>query len=387
MKCAAIRAMTLLAVLAFVVSPALAVDEKTDAAAKQAIAKGVDFLRQTQAADGSWSSKSGPAITALVLTALLDQPDIDAKDPTAAKALKYILSKQKPDGGIHDGILANYNTSIALSALTRAKDEPGVAEVIKKGEAFIRTLQWTRQTDPQGNTIDQDHPFFGGVGYGKHGRPDGSNTQFFVQALYDMGCDCKDPAIVNAINFFTHLQGTSANKVNGDKIVQDGGSIYATSINKNHIGVPQSMASPEMIDEGKAGRPVSGLRTYGSMTYAMFKSYVYAELPADDQRVKDAVKWASNNYEINHNPGMPEHIKYQGYYYYLVTMARALDAWNKPLMSPDGKELNWRRDVIVRLADAQRKDGSWLNEADRWLEGDPNLVSAYALIAITQARR
>jgi squalene cyclase len=368
-------------------APVRAVDDQHWSQGKQAIAKGVAFLRKAQAEDGSWSAKVGPGPTALVLSALIDQPDIDAKDPAVRKAIEYLLKKQTLDGGIYDTILANYNTSICLSALARVKGEPGVAEAIKKGEAFLRTLQWTNQTDPQGHPVDKDHPFYGGVGYGGHGRPDGSNTQFFVQALVDVGCDCNDPAIQRAVAFFSELQGSSANKKYGDKIVQDGGAIYATSLDKDHIGVPESSASPELIDEGKAGRPVSGLRTYGAMTYAMFKTYVYAQLPRDDVRVQDAVKWIRNNYAVDHNPGMPKGQEYQGLYYYLVAMARALDAWHSDLTTADGKKINWDNDMIAQLVKMQREDGSWLNESDRWREGDPNLVTAYAIIALTHAMR
>ena len=35
-----------------------------------------------------------------------------------------------------------------------------------------------------------------------------------------------------------------------------------------------------------------------------------------------------------------------------------------------------------KLASLQQKNGSWINEADRWYEGDPNLVTAYCLIAL-----
>ena len=34
----------------------------------------------------------------------------------------------------------------------------------------------------------------------------------------------------------------------------------------------------------------------------------------------------------------------------------------------------------------QRADGSWLNETDRWMEGDPNLVTGYALMALSHCR-
>ncbi len=383
---------------------ALAADDAAVAKrGQQTINKAVAFLRKTQAADGSWSAQSGPAITALVLTGLLDQPNIDANDPTARKAIEYLLRKQRNDGGIHDGILGNYNTSISISALSRIVPDPHkppsdptalqkrVAAAMLKAERYVRKLQYQSGVDEQGRPITENHPHFGGVGYGKHGRPDGSNTQMFVQALIDMNIDCKDPAVLRAVGFMNQLQGSSTNKRFGKQIQPDGGAIYAPSINKDHIGIPQSQASQDMIDEGKAGRPVSNLRTYGSMTYAMFKTYIHAQLEPGDKRVTDAVKWLQRNYTVSHNPGMPEERKMQGHYYYLVTMARALDAWHslrdRHLTDAAGKRIRWDHDMVNLFAKMQRADGSFINEADRWLEGDPNLVTGYAVIAMTQAMR
>ena len=367
--------------------PAAALDDEHWKKANQTIGRGIEFLRSTQNNDGSWSPRPGPAVTALVVTAMLDHPQISADDPAVRRAINHLLARQRDDGGIYDQILPNYNTAICLSALSRVRDKPAVAAAIRKAEAFMRSLQWTDQTDPQGKRIDTTHPFFGGVGYGKHGRPDGSNTQIFVQALGDLGCDCDDPAMQNAVAFFTMLQGTEANRLLGEKIRPNGGAIYATSIDKDHIGVGQSMASPELIDEAKAGRSVSGLRTYGSMTYAMFKTYIYAQLPRDDPRVTDAVEWIRHNYTVAHNPGMPEKLKHHGYYYYLVTMARALGAWGTDLEDAKGQPIQWDTDLVNRLAHLQRPDGSWTNPADRWMEGDPNLVTTYALLALTETAR
>ena len=53
---------------------------------------------------------------------------------------------------------------------------------------YLHTLQWQiGMIDPQGNKITKDHPYYGGVGYGKHGRPDLSNTQLMIEALHESG--------------------------------------------------------------------------------------------------------------------------------------------------------------------------------------------------------
>ncbi len=382
-----------LVALLLVAAPGHALDDAHWQKAKQTIDRGIAYLRSTQNEDGSWSPAAGPAITAMAMQAMLDH-GVSPDDPAVRKALDYILSRQKEDGGIHDGLLQNYNTSICLSALSRLSDNPRVAPVIRRAQDYLRNLQWANQRDEKGQPIDENHPFYGGAGYGNHGRPDLSNTQIMLQALHDSGIDCNDPAFQRAMVFITRCQGVPQNDKFADQIVQDGGFIYATSINKDHVGVPQSMASPELVDEALAGRPVSGLRTYGSMTYAGFKSYLYAELDRDDPRVVAAFNWIRDNYSLDHNPGMrdnpntPMPEQKQGLYYYYLTFARALKAWGEPRITlTSGEERDWGNDLVDTLTAAQRPDGSWLNEADRWSEGDPNLVTAYALLALTETLR
>lgn len=367
-------------------TPAHALDREHRAKAEAAIDRGIAYLRTMQNEDGSWSPKVGPAITGLVLTGMLNEADIAPEDPQAAKAIDYILAQANEDGTISTGFLDNYNTAICVSALTRVEGDSRVAEVLDKARLALRTLQWNGQKDPEGNVVDEDHPWYGGAGYGGSGRPDMSNTQFLIQAMYDLGVDCNDPVFQRALVFVSRTQGYPGNDLFADKIVNDGGFIYSTSINKDSIGVPESKASPDMIDEGKAGRPVSGLRTYGSITYAGFKSYVYAQLPPDDPRVEMARDWISKNYTLDRNPGMPEELKNHGLYYMYLTLSRALDADGITFITePDGTQHNWANDLIAKLDELQREDGSWQNTADRWMEDNPVLVTAYCVIALQHA--
>ena len=55
------------------------------------------------------------------------------------------------------------------------------------------------------------------------------------------------------------------------------------------------------------------------------------------------------------------------------------------IATADGERHDWANDVIDALAERQREDGSWVNKIDRWREGDPNLVTGYALIALQKA--
>jgi len=380
--------------------PAAAVDDVQWRAANESIERGVAYLRTQQADDGSWVAEVGPAVTGLVLTAMLDRPDIGPDDPDAAQAIQYILSQAQEDGSIRngpDGILASYNTAICLSALARVGNDPQVAEVIRKGQDFLRGSQWIiGMTDPNGDVIDENHPYVGGFGYSGHGRPDLSNTQIALQAMHDTGVDCDDEVFQRALVFLNRLQATEANVENADRMAElDGGFIYAPSISNELIDQLESKANPTEMNEAANGVPVSNLRTYGSMTYAGFKSLLFANLDRDDPRVQAALGWIANNYELDHNPGMPEAIQLQGLYYYYLTMARAMNAYGSSTIQvnvaqPEGsteepttEQRDWANDLIRTITALQAENGSWANtEAGRWMEDNPVLVTAYSVIAL-----
>ncbi|MCE9590566.1 MAG: terpene cyclase/mutase family protein [Planctomycetes bacterium] len=382
------RALTLVVMVCVMLAgalPVLALDKDRQDRAIAAAQKAVEYLKTKQGADGSWSPQPGPAITALVVRGLLMSPGFNAKDQSISLGVAYILSKARPDGGIHGGILENYNTAISLSALALVRDHPGVPEKIKAAQDYLRNLQWAGQADPAGKPIDESHPFYGGAGYGREGRPDMSNTQIMLEGLADSGMDCKDPAFQRAMVFISRCQGSSTNKMYGARIANDGGFIYATSQGKDKIGTLESKAGEVKMEDG-----TTRLATYGSMTYAGFKSYLYAQLPRDDSRVVEAFGWIQHNYTLDENPGLPraENKNMQGYYYYLLTFSRALDAWGQQTIKlSNGSERDWAADLIDKLTATQNPDGSWTNKADRWMEGDPTLTTAYALIAIEHALR
>jgi squalene-hopene/tetraprenyl-beta-curcumene cyclase len=116
------------------------------------------------------------------------------------------------------------------------------------------------------------------------------------------------------------------------------------------------------------------------MTYAGLKSMIYAGLDRDDERVKAAFEWIQKYYNLEENPGM----KQQGLYYYYQTFAKTLSVMEVDTIEDTlGRKHDWRTELTAKLAELQKSNGSWINEADRWYEGDPNLVTAYSLIALS----
>jgi squalene-hopene/tetraprenyl-beta-curcumene cyclase len=401
---------------------ASATDAEHKAKAAAMIDKAVAWLKTQQDAEsGGWSIPQAPepeaaapgeaapppppphlpAITGLVLTGMLLDPKADMNDRAIAGGVKYLLNHQQPDGGIYDRMLPSYNTSIGVSALSRV-DTPRANEAVQKGVEFLRKLQWGEQASPEvgaseaAKPVERDHPFYGGVGYGRHGRPDNSNMNQFMQALQDAGVSSDDEAVKRALVFLERTQMLDeVNEMTYADGSRQGGFVYATVENAQSVDgrAGQSMAgtTEETLDDGTK---VSRLRAYGSMTYAGFKSYIYADMPRDDVRVKAALGWIQRHYTVEENPGMGT----DGLYYYYVTFARALDAFGPDTIdivkdakgtsfdSPGTAESRvWGNDLIDRLAALQNDDGSFRSVDDRWMENNPVLITAYAVIALRHA--
>ncbi len=335
---------------------------------KTLAARGIEYLRvQGQADDGSFSSKTGVGPTGLVAAALLSV-DVPAEDPVVAKALAYLEKNVKPDGGIYaEGSRhQNYDTCIAMVAFSRANKDGKYNKLIGDCEKFVKQQQWDG-----GEGKEPSDPFYGGAGYGSKARPDLSNTSFMIDALHELGRGGDDEAIQRALTFVTrcqNLEGPQNNTPAATK-VNDGGFFYTTA------NGGESMAGTE---------PDGGLRSYGSMTYAGLKSMIYAGVSKDDPRVKAAVSFLQKNYSVDTNPGMGQ----AGHFYYLQTMSKALKAFGVDnFADATGKSHAWREEVIGKLAALQQPNGSWVNPEVRWMEGDPNLVTAYALLTLSNCKK
>jgi squalene-hopene/tetraprenyl-beta-curcumene cyclase len=339
-----------------------------DAALHQkTVRAGLDFLVQGQSReDGSFSKHLGPAVTAMCAYAMM-QNGVSPERPEVSTALVYVESFVQPDGGIYPegSNLRNYETSIAVMCFQLANKNGKYDDKIAKAVTFLKSLQWD---DAEGHPLSSN--FFGGQGYGSGKRPDASNTSFYLDALNAVGEDANSTAVRNATIFMSRCQNLpSAHNTLG----------YAAVVTAEDKGGFIYSAAGE--GESKAGKtPEGGLRSYASMTYAGLKSFLHAGLNKDDIRVQAALDWIRRNYDLKSNPGMGE----QGLFYYYHVFAKALSTLNeRQFVDASGKAHNWRAELTAELASRQKTDGSWVNATDRWYEGDPNLVTCYALMALS----
>jgi squalene-hopene/tetraprenyl-beta-curcumene cyclase len=338
----------------------------TPEAVRESVAQASAFLASIQAADGSFGADIGPAVTGLAVTALVrsgTSPDSEV----VQRGVESLLAFRQPDGGICNpgSPVANYETSIALLALAACNADGRYDDEIAAAAAFARRLQWD-----DGEDKDESDAAYGGAGYGRHARPDLSNTGFMVEALRSVGTSESDPAIQRALVFISRTQNLPGphNPLPYPEKNPDGGFYY----------------TPANGGESQAGLTDNGgLRSYASMTYVGLKSMIFAGVGKDDPRVEAAVAWLRKHYSFEENPGMGQ----AGLYYYYHTASKSLAVLDEsPFTDAAGQPHDWRDELTSAIIARQGDDGSWVNANERWMEGNPVLVTSYALMALANCQ-
>ena len=340
--------------------------------ARAAIDRGVRWLLRQQSPEGSWSNPEFPALTALPLWAIVRGGSADTQ--AVARAVRYILSCAREDGSIwreptkpqKGGGLSNYNTAICMAALHQVGG-PDILAVVQKARRFIAGTQHLGADD-----------YRGGMGYDPEtGRPyaDLSNSYIAYEAMRvteaaeDLRTGAGGRADLDwaaAREFLDKIQ----HKPEGTNDPDAGGFAY------------HPFESKAGVYTNEAGE--IRFRSYGSMTYAGLLGMIYAELNRDDPRVQSAFAWAVRHWTLNENPGMGN----EGLFYFYNVLAKGLAAYGQDRLNvPGGRTVNWRAELIRKLVNLQKTDpadgaGYWVNEANRWWEGDPVLVTSYALLAL-----
>jgi len=339
---------------------------------EHAIDHGLNWLKADQnATNGSWSTPDQPAVTALALTAFMGNPsgaNLKNPPPEVQHGYQFVTGSAHPDGSISRKGLDNYNTAICTMALLAAQN-PSYNPVI------LRARQWL--IDHQVEDPQPDSPINGGLGYGDHGKhSDMNNTFTALEAIYytkQLAADkplagAKDLNWAAAIKFIQSCQNLPS--VNKQSWVSDdpkdaGGFVYDP-------GSSKSTATTNA--QGRVS-----LHSYGSISYAGLMSYIYCDVNRDDPRVTSVYNWLSDNFTVDENPGMGP----QGLYYYLHMMTKGLTiSGHDSLQLKDGRNVDWRHEVAMKLINLQKADGSWANENGRWWEHDPALVTAYSVMSL-----
>lgn len=301
------------------------------------------------------SDRRNVDVTALVTTAFL-RGGKDVDNPTVVKSLKYLEGAVQPDGGIYvpSRELESYESCLATVCFGMANADRRYDGLLRNAKAFVKTCQWDERKGKQRSDI-----VYGGAGYGRQRRPDLSNTAFLLDAIKSCRSGPDDPSVKKALVFVSRCQNVEGTD-NAASAERDGGFHYTCT-----------------VDGGSTDALL--VRSSGVMTMNGLKSLLLAGVARDDARVRSAVAWVRSHYDMKGNPGMGD----AGLYHYYHACAETLSILGEDeIEDAAGVRHNWRNELCTEIVGRQRKDGSWLNEDGFWMEDDPHVATALALLTL-----
>ncbi|MDZ4700255.1 MAG: hypothetical protein SH809_11155 [Rhodothermales bacterium] len=318
------------------------------------------YLWAQQGEDGGWHSathgivRGGEAWTPFILHALGDGPGREL-------ALEFLRSRLDSAGALGRSSpivleYPNYATALALRVL---KDDPDIA-------GRMRAYLLGQQFGP-GRGISEDHPAFGGWGFGEVGLPAGSvghvdlsHTRRVLEALREAG-GASDSVYTRAQVFLDRLQ-------NRGRPTYDGSFYYAP------LAV---FANKGGFTADSAGAPV--YRGYATATCDGLLALLAAGVHREDPRVRDAHAWILAHPRLDAPEGIPEN-EPAGWdramvFYHLMVRAEVYAAMG----GPEG----WREEIMALLETRVCDDDSFVNPAGAPnKEDDPLLATTFMVRAL-----
>lgn len=310
------------------------VDTKVAGEAKAALARGMAWLESQQAADGRLGSPRYPAVTALALTALKAGGTTNAA--VVAKATQFVRAFliAKTGGSANNDQVAVCR--MALGELPReAQAHDAVSERDRKIAAVYRDLDIrTRDYELRQLQWRQQRAALSQAGGGDPDR------------------------------------------------------LLAAQVAKSVMASMKGGPAPAAAAAAYVEPPQYAKRGYGNMSYAGLLRLAYDEVAADDPRVDALLDWAGRAWALDANPGKGQN----GLYYFYQALAKCLNASGEEEIKPlkGGKSIRWRDEMLRKLVALQKAErngqgGYWVNPTGSWLEHDPVLVTAYALLTLERA--
>lgn len=317
---------------------------------KNAIDRGVRYLRNTQLTNGSW--EKGVAAegmeggwTGLAVLALLNS-GLPATDPTVERGLKFLRTVEP----------THTNQTYVKSLQTMAFAEAKLPEDRQRIQENVRWLLENRVYD-EGRFL----------GWGYKPFPikelkvaDNSNTQFAVLALWyakQAGFDIRPDVWREIREFYLRTQS------------QEGGWNYAPDL---RIKADGNTSSITMTAAGLSGLTIAGMELNEAREELL-----------DDGTARNCGIYREQNGMTQGLDWLTRHFKIElrgRTYYNLYGLERAGRLSGQRFFGP----YDWYREGAKYLVGAQRADGSWLTEDywDRW----PQVSTGLALLFLSKGR-
>lgn len=336
------------------------------------------YLWSMQGSDGGWHSethgilKGGESLTPFILYALLGVPEkVYKRDEQKIRhGLQFIRSAVNahiPPGD--DAVILDYpNYSAAYALMTfREYGDASDSLIVEKLKDYLINQQFT-----EGRGITQDHPAYGGWGFGENalqpgvvGHVDISHTRRVLQAL-SLLLPEEHQVFHKARIYLSRVQNFNPSIDENEKPYLDGG--FFTSI-----------VTPETNKSNRVNDDSTRWESYATATADGLLALLYSGLDTTDQRVQAAADWLLDHRIMDYPEGIPHDDPGQWHkvmkYYHLCVRAEAHKALNKAG--------DLERSVLEILLAKQNPDGSFINPyGGPNKEDDPLLATALAIIAL-----
>lgn len=307
-------------------------------AVQESIDRGVDFLKRSQRADGSWPAYTNNpgGVTALCTLALLNA-GVPTEDEAIQKAFNHLRAIEPA---------TTYSSSLIVMAFCAAKSRRDVPVI----QQHVRWLERT-QLRPQ--------PGIGMWGYTGGGNGDSSNSQFALLALHEadrFGVTVNERTWSGALKYWQTLQ--SPNGSFGYTLRARAGFGSMTC-----AGISSIVIASSRLNEGDA-------RINGNQVDCCAKQ-------EPDPAIERGLQWLGREFSVNHNP------QHQGgwLYYYLYGLERVGRLTAHRFVGGH----DWYREGVDFLIHQQDQlAGFWKGAI---VEADPNIATSFALLFLSKGRR
>jgi len=317
---------------------------------RQAIDKGVTYLKRRQKPDGTWPDWSFgvvgatyPGGTTSLCTLALLNAGVDPKDPVIQAALKQ-LRRMKPE--------KTYVTALQTMALCRAEPENDLLTI----EANVRWLE-SHQVQGEPNKGAWSYPAPRSVSTG-----DPSNTQFALLALHEaerVGVNVSDQTWRLARRYWESRQ----DPLSGGWAYRDGARLTGSM---TCAGIASLVITGEKVRSSDATAEGEQIRCCGGAN------------DDDDVAIQRGLDWLGRNFSVRGNPGSAEY--WWLYYLYGLERVGRLTA-QRTIGGHD-----WYREGAELLVHKQIPlSGSW--KGSGYAEDDELVGTSLALLFLAKGRR
>ena len=314
-------------------------------AVKQAIDRGIEYLKRRQNADGSWVVEGGNercGSTAIVVIAMRSC-GVSPNDPSIVNAMRYLRAFPGEQSG------RIYSLALQTIAFCVVDPERDLA-LIRQNVALIERQQSTRN----------EHS--GGWRYQPTGDSDLSCSQFAILALYEaerVGVKVSDETWRRALRYWSQTQNQDGGW--GYRPRNDGGSDGSTG-SMTTAGIASLIISAGVMERGGATVVGDDIRCFQRPN------------TASSQQIERGVDWLTRRFSVRSNPNLGSYLLY-----YLYAVERVGRMTNQRFIG----QHDWYRAGTEQILALQNPLG-----AGHWSPGGLVISdTAFALLFLSKGRR